>query len=377
MFKLTARGLWAHKLRFALTGLAVVLGVAFMAGTMILTDTMDRTFSGLFETSNAGIDVVVQRPVAVDAEMGGPRERLDAETLDRVLAVEGVDGAAGSIQGFAQLVDADGEARVSDGLTATIGMNWITESSLNPFSIAEGHAPSGADEVVIDGASAEREGWELGDTITVLAKGRPRDLTLVGTAAYGEVDGIPGATVVAVEDATAQELFAEPGFYDNVVVASDGSRTDAELADAIGAELGDAPGGYDVITGEADTAEKQSTFEEDLSFFNQFLLAFAYLALFVGSFIIYNTFSIIVAQRSQEMAMLRAVGASRRQVLRSVLLESIGVGSGGLGRRPRPGRADVLRAPRAARSRRSGHPVRPGRHLHRHHRHLGDRRGSA
>ena len=95
MFKLTARGLWAHKLRFALTGLAVVLGVAFMAGTMILTDTMDRTFSGLFETSNAGIDVVVQRPVAVDAEFNDARERVDAATLDRVLAVGGVEGAAG------------------------------------------------------------------------------------------------------------------------------------------------------------------------------------------------------------------------------------------------------------------------------------------
>lgn len=326
MFKLTARGLWAHKLRFALTGLAVVLGVAFMAGTMILTDTMDRTFSGLFATSNAGIDVVVQRPVAIDAEFDDARERVDAATLDRVLAVDGVEGAAGSIQGFAQLVDANGEARVSDGLTATIGMNWVTDTSLNPFSIADGHAPSGPDEVVIDAASAEREGWALGDTLTVLAVGEPRDLTLVGTAAYGEVDGLPGTTVVAVDDGTAQELFAEPGYYDNIVVASDGSSTNEELADAIGVELGGASGDYEVITGEADTAEKQATFQEDLSFFNQFLLAFAYISLFVGSFIIYNTFSIIVAQRSREMAMLRAVGASRRQVLRSVLVESIGVG---------------------------------------------------
>ena len=143
MFNLTAKGLWAHKLRFVLTGLAVVLGVAFMAGTMILTDTMGRTFDGLFATSNEGIDVVVQRPVAIDGEFDDARERVDAATLDRVLAVDGVEAAAGSIEGFAQLVDADGEARVTDGLGATIGVNWIDDDRLNPFSIADGHAPRG------------------------------------------------------------------------------------------------------------------------------------------------------------------------------------------------------------------------------------------
>jgi putative ABC transport system permease protein len=327
MWKLTTRGLWAHKLRFTLTGLAVVLGVAFMAGTMILTDTMSSTFHGLFETNNAGIDVVVQRPSEVEAEFADTRERVDAAALDAILATEGVETAAGTIQGFAQLVDANGEARATDGLGGTIGMNWVDDADLNPFSIATGEAPSGSGEVVLDGATAEREGFELGDTVTVLAKGTPRQLTLVGTAAYGEVDGLPGVTAVAVDEATAQELFAEPGTFDAIAVGGDGSLSDEELATAVRSTLAlSASGEFDVLTGAADTAEKQSRFEEDLSFFNQFLLAFAYIALFVGSFIIYNTFSIIVAQRSRDMAMLRAVGASRRQVLGSVLFESIGVG---------------------------------------------------
>src|SRR6185503_20313828 len=112
MFSLTIKGLWAHKLRFALTGLAVVLGVAFMAGTMILTDTMEETFDGLFETNNAGIDVVVQRPTAIDGEFAEARERVDESTLEVVGTVDGVEAVAGSIQGFAQLVDGNGEARV-------------------------------------------------------------------------------------------------------------------------------------------------------------------------------------------------------------------------------------------------------------------------
>ena len=157
-------------------------------------------------------------------------------------------------------------------------------------------------------------------------------MTIVGTATFGEVEGIPGFTVVAAEDATAQAMFAQPGSYDSIVVASDGSTTNDELATAVQAAVGSDD--LEILTGDADTADKQATFKEDMSFFNTFLLAFAYIALFVGMFIIYNTFSIIIAQRMREMAMLRAVGASRRQVLRAVLLESAIVGTVASARRP-------------------------------------------
>ena len=150
-------------------------------------------------------------------------------------------------------------------------------------------------------------------------------MTIVGTATFGDVEGIPGFTVVAAEDTAAQAMFAQPGSYDSIVVASDGTSTNDELATAVQAAVGSDD--LEILTGDADTADKQATFKEDMSFFNTFLLAFAYIALFVGMFIIYNTFSIIIAQRMREMAMLRAVGASRRQVLRAVLLESVIVGT--------------------------------------------------
>ena len=326
MFKLTYKGLWAHKLRFVLTGLAVVLGVAFMAGTMILTDTMGRTFDGLFDTSNKGVDVVVRRASTVDGglEGGDVRERVDTATLARIKAVDGVDTAVGSITGMATLVAPDGRAVVAGGMGGTMGTNWVDDARLNPFAIATGHAPRAADEVVLDQSTVDRDGRTLGDKVTVLAKGDPRTLTLVGTATFGDAGGIPGTTMIATTDATAQALFAEPGAYDSVVIASDGTQTPEVLSARIGAALGTER--FETLTGAADTANSKAELKEGLGFFSTFLLAFAYISLFVGMFIIYNTFSIVVAQRSKEMAMLRAIGASRRQVVKSVLFESIAVG---------------------------------------------------
>jgi putative ABC transport system permease protein len=324
MFNLTRKGLWAHKVRFMLTGLAVVLGVAFMAGTMILTDTMGKTFDGLFATGNTGIDVVVHRTAGIDGQGIDVRERVDASLVDQIGAVPGVDAAAGSIEGFAQLVDADGKAATSDGFGGTIGISWIGDERLNPFDLSSGRAPTGPTEVVIDEATFDAQGRALGDTVGVLAKDATTDMTIVGTATFGGVKGLPGITVLAADDTTAQAMFAQAGSYDSIVVASDGSTSPAELADAVRASVGSDQ--VEVLTGAADTAAKQADLRKDMGFFTTFLLAFAYIALFVGMFIIYNTFSIVIAQRMREMAMLRAIGASRRQVLRAVLLESVIIG---------------------------------------------------
>jgi putative ABC transport system permease protein len=323
MYRLTIRGLWAHKLRFALTGLAVVLGVAFMAGTMVLTDTMGKSFDGLFESANADVDVIVQQPETVEAEFGDVRERVPASAIDTIRNVEGVESAAGTVGGFAQLVKADGTVASPDGLGMTIGANWVDES-VNPFDLADGHVPEGADQAILDKGTAEREGWSLGDTFSVLTQDGPQEFTLVGTATMGALEGIPGSSLVAVDDATAQALFGQADHYDSVAVAAADGVASTALAERIDTALGQ--GTFDVLTGEADTAAKQAQFQEDVSFFNQFLMAFAYVSLFVGVFIIYNTFSIVVAQRKKDMAMLRAIGASRRQLLISVLIESIVVG---------------------------------------------------
>jgi len=331
MFRLTIKNLWAHKVRFALTGVAVVLGVAFMAGTMVLTDTMGKTFDDMFATSNAGTDVVVQQPETVDTDWGDTRERVPASVVDTAASVDGVAVAAGSVQGFAQLVLPDGTVGSLDGLGATIGTNWITDPTLNPFSISSGHAPESDGDVVLDRKTVEDNHWALGDTVSVIAKGQPTALTLVGTAMYGELSGMPGATLVATSDATAQRLFAEPGFYDAVAISAADDVSSDDLAARVDAALGS--GSYDVKTGEAQTASQQDQFRDDVSFFNTFLMAFAFVALFVGTFIIYNTFSILAAQRSKDMAMLRAIGAGRRQLLRSMLFESVTIGviAGGVG----------------------------------------------
>ena len=154
MFSLTLKGLWAHKLRFLLTGLAVILGVSFMSGTMILTDTMGRTFDELLAENNEGIDAIVQRPEAIEGAGSGTRERLDAIVVDRVLAVDGVAAAAGSVQGFAQLVRANGEV-AEQGLGATIGTNWIDDERLNPFQLDEGRPPMTPGEAVVDRATVD------------------------------------------------------------------------------------------------------------------------------------------------------------------------------------------------------------------------------
>ena len=172
MLRLTLKGLWAHKLRFVLTGLAVILGVAFMSGTMILTDTMGRTFDDVLATNNEGVDAIVRRESAIDGDMAEVRERVDEATLAGVLEVDGVDAAAGSIQGFAQLVRDDGEVATNE-LGATIGTAWIDDSRLNPFQLADGRAPEAANEAVVDRATVTDEGWAIGDTFTVLAKTGP------------------------------------------------------------------------------------------------------------------------------------------------------------------------------------------------------------
>lgn len=326
MFALTIKGLWAHKVRYALTGLAVVLGVAFMAGTMVLTDTMEKTFDGVFASANDGTDVIVRRAAAIDGEFTDARDRVPASLVADVTAVDGVRAARGSVQGFAQLVHADGSASDADALGVTVGANWIDDDGLNPFTLASGHAPTAANEVVLDARTATSEGWTIGDDLTVLTKAGPTTLRLVGTATYGDVDGLPGSTLVATDDATAQALFGEAGQYDMVVVAAGDGVTSAELADRLAAATGGPASGLEVLTGDADTAVKQADFKDDLSFFNTFLMAFAYVALFVGTFIIYNTFSIVVAQRMKDLAMLRAIGAKRGQVLRSIVLEAVAVG---------------------------------------------------
>ena len=325
MLRVTVAGLRARKLRVLATSIAVLLGVAFMAGSLILTDTIGKTFDDLFTDLNAGTDAYVRGKTTIDSDIGGAtRNRLDTGVLGIVRGVDGVAAAEPSIQGYAQIVGKDGEAIGNPGRgSPTLGGNWTDNDDLNPLDVVEGRGPRTPDEVVIDKMSADKGDLSVGDTATVLVKTGAEPVKIVGIVKFGALDSPGGASFVGFTEATAERVITAPGTFDGVAVVARDGISPSQLRDRIAKAL---PDQAEAITGAQLTEENQSDLKSGLSFFNTFMVTFAAIALFVGAFIIYNTFSIIVAQRSQETALLRAIGASRRQVLGSILLEALLVG---------------------------------------------------
>jgi putative ABC transport system permease protein len=325
MLKLTLRGLWSRKLRTALTFVVVMLGVSLMAGTLVLTDTIRKTFDDLFADVNRGTDVYVRGVTQFESSFGDTqRPRLDDSIVEDIEAVDGVAIAEPSVQGYAQIIDKDGKPIGDPGFgPPTFGGNWGTVDELNPFTLVEGgRAPEADDELVIDKRSADDAGFELGDTVSVQTQTGLEEYELVGVARFGTADSPGGATFALMILPAAQQRVAQPSMIDSVSIVADEGVGQRELADRVQAQLDDA----EVLTGAEITEENQDDIEQGLQFFTGFLTAFAVIALVVGAFVIYNSFSILVAQRNREMALLRAVGASRGQVLRGVLLEAVIIG---------------------------------------------------
>lgn len=324
MLHVTIKGLLAHKVRLATTAIAILLGVAFMSGTLVLTATIGSTFDGLFADINAGTDVAVRNAQSVDTPFGTERGPIDESVLSTVQAVDGVRVAEGGVGGYAQYVGKDGKAVGNPGRGApTLGFGWSEDPALNPLRLSSGSAPAGPNRVVMDKGTADKEGFVVGDSVTVLTQAGSQQFTISGIARFGNVDSPLGATLAVFELPTAQQVLGFPGKFSDILAAADDGVSQDELAARISAAI---PPGTEAVTGKDLTSEQQSQTRDQLSFFNTFLLTFALIALFVGSFIIYNTFSIIVAQRTREMALLRAIGASRRQVLSSVLVEALVTG---------------------------------------------------
>ncbi|HEX2904238.1 MAG TPA: FtsX-like permease family protein [Jatrophihabitans sp.] len=328
MLRLTVLGVLAHRVRYAMTALAVLLGVAFIAGTLVLTDTIGRTFDGLFVDIYHDTSAVVrgQQAFSAPANFASVRPAIPDTLVAQVRAVPGVREVRVGIDGYAQLVGTDGKAIGNPAAGApTLGQAWNATRTMNPYRFLPGSQPPvTATEVAIDKHSADAGHLRVGDRVTVLTKRAPAVYRIVGIFRWGSADSPLGASITLFDATTAANVLGEPGKVSEIDVAADPGVSQAELVHRLSGALAGAR--VDIVTGQQVTREGQSAVRKALGFFNTFLLAFALIALFVGSFLIFNTFSIVVAQRLRELGLLRAVGASRLQVTASVLGESTLIG---------------------------------------------------
>jgi putative ABC transport system permease protein len=329
VFKISFRDLRAHIGRYILTFFAVAIGVAFISGVLTLTDSITSTFDDLFADIFKGTDAQVRGEEAFkgDDQSGGEtmRPRIDDSLVATVGDVPGVAAVEGSVSGFTQVIDKEGEPYGDPNFGApTFGTSWGKVDELNPFHLVEGDAPSGPGEIVLDKKTADSTDYKVGDTAKYQTQAGVGDAKVVGIAKFGDADSPLGASFTMFDLATAQQLLAQPGKLDDINVVADSGVTQVEIRDRIADTLrGDD---VEVVTGEKVTEENQSQLAKQFGQFRTFLLVFAFIAVFVGGFVIYTSFSFIVAQQQRQMALLRAVGASRRQVLLTVLLESFLVG---------------------------------------------------
>ena len=321
MFKLVLRGFVQRKLRVLLTAIAIALGVALMAGTYILTDTINHAFAEVFDTAYANKAVVVTEKETLG---GSEVSVLNRATLARVRAVPGVAAAAGAISSQAALLTTGGKRLTGGGAPGRV--DALQPPRFEAFTATQGRLPRAADEVAIDQASAKRNRLRLGQQIVIAGRSPAHRYTLTGIAKFAGSESFGGTTVALLIPSQAQYVAGEPGVYDSVNVAAGPGTPPTELAVRIRAAL---PATLKVRTGAEEAANQTANLEEKLGFLRTFLLIFAYVALVVGAFIIFNTISITVAQRTREFGLLRTLGASRGQIMRAVVEEGLLLGVAG------------------------------------------------
>jgi putative ABC transport system permease protein len=324
MLSLVLRGFMQRKLRVLLTGIAIALGVALMAGTYILTDTINKSFAGIFNVANRGHDVVITPRQSLGRNTRSQTSPVTDQVLAQVRATPGVAEAAGSIFTPGAFLDIHGKRLTVGGAPAFIGSE--VPRRFESFTVAHGRFASSASEVAIDEATANRNHLKLGEQMVVAGSAPARPYTIVGILRFGGGQSFGGAGAAILTLPEAQRVLALPGHFDQIDVAAQPSVSANVLRDRIRAVL---PATLDVRTGAQQAAKDTSDLESNLSFIRTFLLVFAYVALVVGAFIIFNTFSITVAQRTREFGLLRTLGGSRRQILQSVIYEGLLLGVGG------------------------------------------------
>ena len=325
MTKVAIKGLLGRKLRAALTAIAIVLGVAMVSGTYVLTDTIKHGFDSIFTSAYSKADAVISGKTA----FGNSNSVLAPSFPESVLAsVRALPGTARAVGGVSDdethLVGHDGKVISSHGApNLGYSIDPTQDHGLSPFVLVQGKWPTTSNDIVIDAATAHKNGYSIGDMIGVSVRGPTQQFRITGLGELGGAGSIGGATLSFFDLPTAQKLFGKEGKFDQIFVAAKPGTSPKELVAQIQPVL---PPNTQVRTGQEEADKQAQQTDEFTSILQKFLLAFGFVALFVGSFVIANTLSITIAQRTRELATLRTIGATRRQVLRSVLLEALVVG---------------------------------------------------
>lgn len=328
MLRVSLKGVWAHKVRLVLTVLAIILGVGLISGVYVYTDTIGKAFDAIFTDAFKGVDIVV----ATESEFAlGEGTYIDESEFALIDGVEGVEEAFPYIQGMGvTILDSEGEVLSSGPGPPTFVSNISappssgTPAETGGFTIAEGAYPAGIDQVALDRGTADLAGFEIGDRFTIISDLVGRlEVTLTGIAAFGENDSLGGTKWVFFDLPGAQAVLQRPGkLSGGSVQVTPGTPVE----DVIARMKALLPDNATVVSGQDAAEEQAADIQSALSFFTIFLSVFGWVALFVGSFLIYNTFRIVVTQRTRELALLRALGASTRQVRVIVLLEALAIG---------------------------------------------------
>ncbi len=326
MILVAVRGLLGRKLRAALTAIAIVLGVAMISGTYVLTDTIQQAFDTIFSESYRGTNAVVTAKTAFEptseGDTGFVQATLPQSDLEKTKQIDGVAAALGGVAGEAQIIKKDGKVLTSGGAPSLGFSVDPSQPRFNSLTLAEGAWPK-TNEVAIDEASYKKGDFEIGQPIDIASRGPAETMKLSGIVRFGSLSSLGGATIAAFDLPTAQRMFDKVGRLDQIRVAAENGVSTQQLMSNLESGLGPT---VRVRSGEGQAEEDASGTNEFIGFLQKFLLAFAGIALFVGSFVIANTLSITIAQRTREFATIRTIGGSRRQVLGSVIVEALVIG---------------------------------------------------
>jgi putative ABC transport system permease protein len=321
MRKVTLRGLAARKLRLALTALAIVLGVTFVTGTLVLGDTLNHTFNDLIGTAYQHVSFQIRGQAQLSgtsAASTSDRRPVPESIATAVRRLPGVAYVYGSVSGYAQFLDRDGNA-IGGGAGSTLGFSFDPNPQLSPYRLVLGSAPTTTDQVVMDKETATKHHFSIGNRVLIDLPNRAQTFTISGIVTFGSDNNLAGITLAGFSLPTARAVFNARGRFDTISVLAAPGTDNVRLQQAIARVL---PPGVEVVSGQTAASQLSSQVDNELSFISAALLVFAAISLFVGGFTIFNTFAITIGQRTRELALLRVVGASRRQLFRSVLAEA-------------------------------------------------------